>query len=170
MPTELVGQAVHALLSSDVVRVALLVEILRNIPFLRIVIVGAHVGHERQTLCDHIVCEVGVLLAHLRCVVGEGSHKLKGVLAGGFAKVLVLNDRNAEVHKAVEQRLEHLGSHFGEVDEGDESLGKKFCVSGVLDRWEDVEDFGNEAEVLGLGLLCDGAEEGSKCFDCGDAY
>lgn len=39
----------------------------------------------------------------------------------------------------------------------------------VLDGGQDVEDIGKEREVLGLGLLLDAPEEGSKGFHGGKA-
>lgn len=71
---------------------------------------------------DHVVCEIGVLFAHDWCIVGECSHEFQRILASGLSEVLVLDYRDAELHKAVEQRLKHFWRDLGQIDKRDEGL------------------------------------------------
>ena len=114
---------------------------------------------------DHVVGEVGILLAHERSVIGERGHEFQGVLSGRLSQILVLNNGDAELDEAVEQRLEHLGRDFSKIDERDEGLGEELCIARVLNGWQNVENLSDERVVLGLGLLGDGAKEGREGFN-----
>lgn len=64
----------------------------------------------------------------------------------------------------MEELLEHLGSGLGEIDEGDQGLAEIIRIVGVFDGRQDVENIGDQGEVLGLALLADVSEKGGKGF------
>lgn len=133
--------------------------IFRHVPLLRIIVISTNIRHQRQTLSDHVVGEVSVLLAHLRRIVCECGHELQSILSCGLPKFFILNNRDTELNKAVEQRLEHLWCHLREVNKRDECLGKELRISRILDRRQNVEDLWNKRVVFGLCLSCNRAEE-----------
>lgn len=103
-------------------------------PLSGIIVVGTEVSHQAQTLSDHIVGICRVLSAHRWGVVGKCSHQLKGVLSADIVKGLVLDNRDAELNQVGEQRLEHLGGAFRQIDEGDQSFAEILGILRLLYR------------------------------------
>src|SRR5690348_480706 len=91
--------------------------IVRSVPFRCIIVIGSNIGHQTQTLSDHVCCVGGVFLDHCWRVVCKCCHEFQGILSSLVIQLFILDDRNGECHQVVEQWLEHFWCYFGEINQ-----------------------------------------------------
>lgn len=67
---------------------------------------------------------------------------------------------DTKLDEIVEERLEHPGCGFGKFCKSDKGGLQVLRISGVFERWENVENVGQQVEVLDLRFLRDRMEKG----------